>query len=542
MSISTNLYVNNTSIFNNSVTLISNLNVLGTTSLIGGINVQSSNIPNLGTQFNNISWSNNLGNVINNSDPYITNIRPFIYAQQINLSSSLYVYKQYYTNYPNTYHKLQLYIKATNDIGNVIFSVTDDTGSTINSSGIIFTSSNGINSSGYNIINWLFTPPTSGSGNYFRLYIGNSDIPNLGIQSTNTIYYHDLIITPINGNINTDGVVTVGLDLIVNNNTFFYGNNNIYGNTIFSNSCTFASTLNVSSFSYLSGPVYINNLTIVSTLNVSGNSIYQGNSTYLSQLNISGITIMQGNVTLSSKLNVNSISTFYERIGLSRFSTSQLTYLDNSSDGQMIFNSSTKKINIFYNYLWNEIGDTSRIVVTGTSLLRDSITAGSSLNVSGVSLFGGNSTFVSNLNVSGNTLLNNNIILNNLPNYDTNYLAKQAGIPIWGLYRTGGIIKILLDDINPSISLIGNDNINIAINLTYNELGVTAVDDFGNSIIPVITSIVTNDLGQILLGIISLNNLYSYITTNYSRIYTITYTATDVFGNYSSITRTVTVM
>jgi len=141
------------------------------------------------------------------------------------------------------------------------------------------------------------------------------------------------------------------------------------------------------------------NFTVTSTLNVSGNTILNN----LNVLNSSKLyNIETNNATITSNLNV-----------------SNLTTLNN--------------VNL------------------------NNISINSSLNISG------NSTFNKQvqINISNQTGIYDTLVLANLPNYLNNTAAKNAGIPLWGVYRTGGIIKIRLDDTPPLITLLGGTSVSL---------------------------------------------------------------------------------
>jgi hypothetical protein len=134
-------------------------------------------------------------------------------------------------------------------------------------------------------------------------------------------------------------------------------------------------------------------------------------------------------------------------------------------------------------------------------------------------------------------------VLQNLPFFNDIYDAYSHGVPIWGLYRTGTIVHILASDTSPTISFIFNGStVNIPINNIYTEHGLTATDIFGNSAQVKVSSIISNDFGELLTTTVNLSDLTALISTIYVRTYTITYIAIDVFHNTNTLQRTINVV
>jgi hypothetical protein len=131
-----------------------------------------------------------------------------------------------------------------------------------------------------------------------------------------------------------------------------------------------------------------------------------------------------------------------------------------------------------------------------------------------------------------------------LPEYIDNTAAKNAGIPIGALYRTGGIIKIRLDDISPVLTLSGNANI-VVKSLTYTDPGVTATDNYDSSVSVYLTSFLFNST-NIISSPVLINGTNTVVTTTtplqFGNIYTLTYTATDTTGNVTTINRNVSIV
>jgi hypothetical protein len=137
----------------------------------------------------------------------------------------------------------------------------------------------------------------------------------------------------------------------------------------------------------------------------------------------------------------------------------------------------------------------------------------------------GNITINSSLNILGNM----NLIL---PEYPNNTIAKNNGIPIWGWYRTGGILKIRLEDVPPVVYLTGGTSLTIYLGYNYYDTGGYAID-YLNNIIPVYLSNINLSSSILNTNILisGLSTLITQTTTLSIGNYTATYQATDFIGN-----------
>ena len=184
----------------------------------------------------------------------------------------------------------------------------------------------------------------------------------------------------------------------------------------------------------------------------------------------------------------------------------------------------------------NSLYGISNLNILNTTILNNNTSINSSLNISGPMLLYGNNTLLANLNVLGQ-------IITKLPNYFSNSIAKAAGIPIWGLYRTGGILKVRVNDDPPSITLIGSSNINITQGTTFIEPGISIYSSIYSNIKGYITSI--NDGSNNIINnpiLVSGNSTLIAQTSSLSiGSYVITYNATDPDGLVGVGVRTLTV-
>ena len=324
--------------------------------------------------------------------------------------------------------------------------------------------------------------------------------------------------------------------------------------------------------------ILINNISILSSLNVSNNTIFSNMTTVLSSLFISNKTNITNNVTIQSQLLSNNLNLQSNLTCSSNIAITNNINLNNLNIYANLFVSNTATIQNFTtnssldvknnayigcltnlaslyisnNSLFNSnVTLNSMLINTGTTIINNAIFSSdlttlasntingnsyirSNLFVSNNTNIRGNITFGSNLNLSALTTLNiYGTIIAPLSQYATNTLATINGVPLWGFYRTGGIVKIRLENIPPTITLSGLSTIYLQIGTTYIDSGAIATDNFSMPILPYITSIVNNNT-QILSSPLlanQINDLSAIININQPAIYTIIYTATDSFGN-----------
>ena len=341
---------------------------------------------------------------------------------------------------------------------------------------------------------------------------------------------------------------------------------NISGNTILTTGATFNSSLNV-----FGNTILINNSTILSSLSISGNTIFNNNVSYLSNINILGDTIFNGSTTIDKSLYINGNMILEGSTTI----TSDINILGNTTIlGNITLNSN---LNILGNTILK--GKTllhKSLYISDKSIIQGITTVISSLNISGyTSIYGestinnnllvsnktlinGSTTILSDLNVSGNIELYGNMtlgsildtsldirtnliilseIISQLPDYKNNQEASLGGIPLWGFYRTGGILKIRLDDTPPLLTLVGNELINLLHGEMYRDPGVLAHDTVDGLLIPKLISIVDINNNNYLDIEISILGQTDIIATLNNGQYTLTYQAIDNAGNKGIITR-----
>jgi len=480
-NITGNLVVSGNSIFNSSVSMMSSLNISGLTQFNNGLYV--SDIQQLNNNPLNI-----YGDIIN-----IGNSNSII-----NIKGS--------ANYVATSD-----LKVVDKLISLNLNADTATGFDIgNMSGIeiLGTSGTGYIRTNNTASRFEIKPPIGNSGYITTLDMNN----NLYISGSTTLQNDVTILSSlyISGNTNINGNVTINNNLNVSGSTLIQGsisinnNLNISGDSILQGSTSINSNLNVSGNSLLNGSVTIN-----SNLFVNGNTIINNNTTINTNLYVSGNSILNGNTTLNASLYVS---------------------------GNTLLNGTTTILSSLY--------------VSGTSIFNKSVTINSNLLISNNTILNSDTTFNSNLNISGTSILQGNITLGSnlsyftilgniisiLPEYKDNQAAIDGGVPLWGFYRTGGIIKIRLDNIPPVISLIGSSTITGSPGSTYTDPGATATDNLDSNPIISIIEVMKESINYINNPII-ISNTTIVVNTSIPLVvgtYTIKYIATDNTSNVSS--------
>jgi len=455
-----NLYISGYSILNN--TLINNiLNVSSNTIITNNLSINSL-LYSGNTYINSSLTLNNNLYVSNNSIFNIVTNNSTLYVNDNSNINNLY----YFYNLPGLIYTV--YSGDAND--NVNFYKTAPilyTGTVLNMSNISTATNNNMNTNSQNFsVEWLgyFYAPLSGiytftSASDDGSYLWLGDIALNGYSTGNALINNGGYhgVNTVSNNINLNAGIYYPLRI-----QFFQGGG--------PNDLQFSFIPPNGSRIYDGTGYFFNNNINTSILNVSSNTFFLNNTTINSNLYISNQSILN-NITINSNLyNNNSI-------------------INNNLTIQSSF------------YISGNTKCNNNIYISGTS------------------------NILSNLSVLNNTILNTSIINNNiicpLNEYDTNTDAAAGGIPYWGLYRTGGIVKIRLDIDTPLIILNGQSIINLYLGQQYIEYGVTVYDNLGENLVPIIT------------GTVNTNNIGTYI---------LLYNVIDSFGNYSNtLTRTINV-
>ena len=308
---------------------------------------------------------------------------------------------------------------------------------------------------------------------------------------------------------------SVGLGNVANTNPSYLPlsiatQNAISSLDTFNNSITLMNSLNVSGYCNI-----YNDITLNSNLTVSGYCNIYNDITLNSNLTVSGYCNIYNDITLNSNLTVSGYCNIYSNLAVSGYCN-----------------------------IYNDITLNSNLTVSGNTTMKNNLTVSDNTTINSNLTVSGNTVIKSNLimNIIKNTTIFNTCILTNLPHFSNINDAYMNGVPIWGVYRTGSIINILTSETPPIIILNGPSIVNINMNTIYIEPGLLATDMFGNNVEVNVSSIITSDIGEILINNSNLSELTNLISTLYFRTYIITYNAIDIFSNISNIQRTVNVL
>jgi hypothetical protein len=532
--------VNNNSIFNNNLTIRSSLNVLGNVLLGSNTILSNLYVNGLPTLFNtNINSSLYItGNTYVNNNLFANT---GIFNNNISLNSNLNVNNN---TYISNYTILQN-ISGINNNLNITAPIINigSTNSIVYINGTVnYIATNNLqildkliilnlnkyslagNDSGFNT--GIQILGISGNG-YLRT---NLDCAKYEIQPPLGSYGYILVLDQFN-NLNISNKSLLNTTTILTN---FY----ISGNSLFDN-CNILTNLNCNN-------INLNNLYCNSDLNINNNCLFN-NVSINSLLNVYNCIL--NNITINSNLSIKSNSnSILNNITIN----SSLNVINDSVLNNVSINSSINISN--YSLFNNNLSINSSLNINGISLL-NKVTINSSLNLSGNCVLVNSVTIGSSLNIMGNTVINSQVTINSslkilgnlisvLPNFPDNNSAKNGGVPIWGWYRTAGIIKIRLNDIPPIVYISGTTSLSIYSGNNYTDPGAYAYDYINNynsvyisSILSNTTNLLTNNI--LITGTTSLVTITSILS---SGSYTATYQATDIFGNIGYNYRTLNIL
>ena len=523
VTINSNLYVSNDCIILGKASINSNLNIGGTTDLLGNLNIYGNTIiKDSVTCFSSINISgsssfkdfiklNNVKSLTNNLSFYGDNINIGNNDSLINITGTTYYVAT------NDLKVLDKYITINNDAINK------------NSNG----GNCGIEILGTNGNGYIKTKP---DGSRYEIVAPNERIKRYisVLDENNGLNISGNTILTTGATFNSS-LNVFGNTILINNSTIL-SSLSISGNTIFNNNVSSLSNINI-----LGNTIFNGSLSIDKSLYINGNMILEGSTTITSDINILGNTTILGDITLNSNLNISGNTILKGKTLLHKS-----LYISDKSIIQGI-TTVLSSLNISgYTSIYGESTINNNLLVSNNTLINGSTTILSDLNVSGNIELSGNMTLGSILDTSLDIRTNLIIlseIITQLPDYKNNQEASSGGLPLWGFYRTGGILKIRLDDIKPVLQLVENRIINLVYGQIYRDPGVTASDTVDGSLIPKLISIV-KDNNNYLDTEISISGPTDIIGTNTLNEgqYTLTYQAIDNAGNKGFETRTLNII
>jgi len=526
------LYINgNSNIFNSDTTVNSKINISGSTILNGNVSIGSdlsisgnTNIYGLTSVSNktmlhgaiSIGSSLFVAGSVRFGNNFKTNMIRSINNQDVNIQGDII---NFGTTNTNIYIKGTTVNLITNDlkVSDKLITLNIDpyTASAFDDgslSGIEILSNNG--NIGYiktseDGTRYKIKAPQDNLSWYIATTDNNNNLDVSGLSILNS-YVTICSLLYVSGNSMFQGSTTFNSRLNVSGTALLQGNStilsnlNISGGTILQGYTTVRSVLTVGENLIINGSSTIN-----STLYISGNTNINGELTISSLLHVNGNTLILGNITINSQLNVSNNTTI-------EGNTTVLSSINIS--GNTNINSNT---NIY-----------GSIIVSGNTILNNDSTINSQLSVNGTANLNNNISVSSNFNIVGN-------IISNIPEYENNLSAKNGGVSLWGLYRTGGIVKIRIDDEAPVLTLLGGTSLSFAYNSSYIDPGVLAVDNVDNNILVYLTGIYTNNSNLLSDNILitGTSTLITQTSLLLEGLYTAKYQASDSNYNTSYIYR-----
>lgn len=525
LTILSTMYISNNSFLSNDTTMLSNLNISNKTIIN---NAFVCNIIN-GTA---CIFNNNICNSMLTINNYNTNTLVCVnklsvlntFTNNIYINDSTTILSNLYCNkYINTSISI---LSPTINIGNV--------GSLINIKGSLLNEhiENLLLVDKLVTLNGFSTSSNIGSNAGFEI-IGYTSTGYIKTSSDAKKYQ---IKSPIDDNINDINILDSNNNSIITGKSLLYNTTTINSKLYITSYSIFNSDVSTLSDMYCNNAFINSNCNIYGNLNINNTTLYNDNLSILSNLYSNNINVF--NATINSNLLIYNNTVINNNISL----LSSLAI--NSTSNNILYNLTTYSDINLNNIITNNFSIQNLLYCSTNSIFNKDTTFNSSLYISGLSQIKNTVNILNNINCSGNTTIYNNITLlsdiNSLGNiacilkeYPTNSLATANGIPLWGFYRTGGIVKVRLDNISPEIVLNGLTYNYLQLNSSYIDLGVTVTDNITSNIIPYIVSILNNNI-EILSNILvanTSNNISSLLNTSVENSYTIIYKAIDSEGN-----------
>ena len=549
VTILSNLFVSNNSIINNDLRVMSQSSILGNTISKGDISISSKLNVLLNTYVkNNITNNNEL--IINNNATILNTLfvsNNSIINNNVTILNTLYVKNTLTANSSINVNNIYSNTDTINIISNVINIGNDNTtlnlnGTTINILNKDLSITDKLISLNYDEVSGNGIDIGNDSGLVFYNKLGS------GYIKTNSTADRFLILPP--GVATEKYIATIDMsdNLVISGNSFFNGdviiNNilNVKKTALFNNDITVNNNLT------LSGDMIVeNNITVGGQTFVIANTNIINDVTVGNNLYVSDIAIINNNVTINSKLNVSGVANIYgDMTVLSSMTVNDSIFCNNdiSISSMLIgnnnaFNSNNVTvgncINIINSAVLNSISIGNTLFVSNNTIIKNNVTINSNLLVSGDCHINGSASFGKLDSIT--TILGQ--LYTSLPEYVDNAAALLSGLPIWGLYRTGGIVKVTIIEISPVISFSG-------LNSTNNILSL------GDPLIFNDVMIVTTDSGYPISTVIPPSYVYyeypggstttaTSLTSTILGTHRITYNIYDYFGNLGIGTLNITI-
>ena len=294
-------------------------------------------------------------------------------------------------------------------------------------------------------------------------------LSDLNIASNINIYNDSTINSKLlSNNITINNILSCNSTIYISNNSIINNNLNIISN-LYSNKCIFNNNVTLNSNIIITNLASFNNLSS-NNLYIKTNTLLNGNVTVNNNLLISGYSICN-NLNVSNNLNISNNSVF-----------NNVTILSNLNIYKSLIINDSCTINSFL--------FSNRIITVNNSTFMSNLYTNTMI---GNNINANNGIF-STLKVSG-AIYSNSLSFSNfngiLKDYPDNTTALANNIPIWGLYRTGGIIKICINTIENILILNGDNIINLYIDDTFIDPGAVIINNINGYILNISGSVIT---------------------------------------------------
>lgn len=363
----------------------------------------------------------------------------------------------------------------------------------------------------------------------------NDDATNFIIKTPNDLNYKYLLTLDNNNN------------LIVNGNGIFKKNLSVASNLFVNGDILFNKEVSILNLNVLNDVNFNNNVTITGNLLVNNDLLLKGNSKLYGNLCVNKDSILLGliiksNVFVTDAITLlNNFTCNNSILVYNNLFTNNITVMSNLDILKDIFIYGSdiiinKSLNIFNNCTLNKnININNNLLITNISIIDKNFICNSNISTKNI-IFKSNTTIGANKNnyfkIIGKTICP-------LREFQTNSLAALNDVPLWGFYRTGGIVKIRLDIIPPMITLIGSNPIQITVGSAYIEPGVIVTDNVDGNLLAYIISIRNASSANIILTprLITMNMSITETNSLLAGTYNITYKTSDITGNEILVTR-----
>lgn len=516
--------------FNNSIGIGQDLNVIESFTVASNIYSSSNSFLNQVQNFNTIVTNdcntNTLSSLNSTTNTLIStrvnvNANSHFYSDIINqtdtnINENVLVNNRFLTDSINTnsltIHSNIINIGTTNSLINVYGTATNvfSTDLNVNDKTLLLN----INSSGNSALDYGFSSgiEIQGTG-------------GLGYLKSTTDAKRYLLKTPVETNPNyvlttlpDDAIYISGTTIIHNNltcNTSF-----VVSNDLITNNITVMNLLNTDQLN--SDNITINtHITINNNLDTNIISIVDNNISVLNDFTSDFVTSM--NDLKAPTMNVEGLYTS------TNLQTSNL-YIENNftANNTIVLNSfDTFNLNVLNDALVHTSLSTTNTCTVLSNLqcneciIDNKISTVSSMGVSNDVLIENNLVVGTDDSTSAN--INSSVIINNVLEFENNLLAYTGLSTIGKIYRTGGILKIIVDTFPPSMALVGDSSITIDVGTNYTEPGVISKNINNEDLDVYIISIGTTTYNILVSNDLLITDVSSYDVGSYD----ITYRSTD---------------